>query len=341
MIIAFGIASLFFAILGVFVPLIGIVISGFSGFLAWMSAGKGTPLGIAAVLVNLANLLFMSPSYMHVVNMEAHLRDYDQHKMFLIWLIVLYFQISAIGVFIINFFLSLIDFSAIAQYFKKKKKSTDYSNRTLQVNNENINEHETVSYHIESTTENQSDVILLDESDEIKSEEFKYQKNLALEIKKNPNINELPVISFDGSRPNKKISKHNRSFLKVYSIVISCILIALIFAYFKSGSFSFLNYSNVNSVINSNILEKGQSYFQKTEVQQKPSKKLEDNKIAPPSTPKNHLSDYWYVIELNSGELILTQEAVITKFYVSVLLRNGQERRISKADLKSYVRRKI
>jgi hypothetical protein len=51
--IAFGISALFFAILGVFVPLFGIFISGISGFLSWMSAGKGTPLGAAAVIINL------------------------------------------------------------------------------------------------------------------------------------------------------------------------------------------------------------------------------------------------------------------------------------------------
>ncbi len=132
MMIAFGISSLFFAILGVFVPLFGVVLSGFSGFLAWMSAGKGTPLGAAAVIINLANIFFMSPGYMLVVNMEAHLRNYDQQKLFLVWVIVLYFQISAIGVFIINYLLSLIDFSAIFQSFKKKKGKKQFSNRIEQ-----------------------------------------------------------------------------------------------------------------------------------------------------------------------------------------------------------------
>ena len=82
MMIAFGISSLFFAILGVFIPLVGIFISGISGFLAWMSAGKGTPLGAAAVIINLINIFLLSPGYLLAVHLEAQYRTPDQSKSF-------------------------------------------------------------------------------------------------------------------------------------------------------------------------------------------------------------------------------------------------------------------
>ena len=50
--LAFGIASLIFAVIPIFIPGFGIMVSGVSGVLAWLSAGKGTPLGAAAVIVN-------------------------------------------------------------------------------------------------------------------------------------------------------------------------------------------------------------------------------------------------------------------------------------------------
>lgn len=86
MMIAFGISSLFFAILGVFIPFFGIFISGLSGFIAWMSAGRGTPLGAAAVIINLANLFLLSPGFLVVTSVEAHMRTAEQSKMAMIWI---------------------------------------------------------------------------------------------------------------------------------------------------------------------------------------------------------------------------------------------------------------
>ncbi|HRJ52256.1 MAG TPA: hypothetical protein PLE99_05790 [Candidatus Thiothrix moscowensis] len=58
----FGITALVFAITGIFIPVVGPFISGLSGFLAWLSAGKGTTLGISAIIINIINILFLSPS---------------------------------------------------------------------------------------------------------------------------------------------------------------------------------------------------------------------------------------------------------------------------------------
>ena len=380
MMIAFGISSLFFAILGVFVPLFGVVLSGFSGFLAWMSAGKGTPLGAAAVIINLANIFFMSPSYMLVVNMEAHLRNYDQQKLFLVWVIVLYFQISAVGVFIINYLLNLIDFSAIVQSFKKKKGKKQFSNRIEQAPEDKSPAQRSMGIQLETTIDEESDVILLDDPIAFQTEEVKYQvtednspaqrsmrlqlettideesdvillddpiafqtkevKNQDRIISKNGfdeswgNLEEIP---FDGSRPHAEGIKQNKVFLKAYSTVISCVLVAFVIVYLRPDLFPFLKYSNIYSAISRTFPEKYLSIFQNEKDQHAPSEK--DKGIIPPiQSPKKRgmkqpappsarpriyrdpKSDYWYFIELKSGENILTQDAVITKHYVLVIV---------------------
>ena len=401
MMIAFGISSLFFAILGVFVPFFGVVLSGFSGFLAWMSAGKGTPLGAAAVIINLANIFFMSPSYMLVVTMEAHLRNDDQQKLFLVWVIVLYFQISAIGVFIINYLLSLIDFSAIVQSFKKKNRKIQFSNKIKQTpedkspaqrsiglqpetaidedsdvillddpiafqteeikkqaTEDNSPAQGTMGLQLETTIDEESDVVLLDDPIAFQTDEVKKQDRIVSKNKCDDRWKNLEEIPFDGSRPHAEGIKQNKVFLKAYSTVISCVLVAFVIVYLRPDLFPFLKYSNIYGAISRSFPEKYLSFFQNEKDELPPSEK--DQGIIPPiQTPKKRAmdqpappsarpriyrdakSDYWYFIELKSGENILTQDAVITKQYVSVLLNNGQERRISKADLKSYVRKKI
>jgi hypothetical protein len=358
MMMAFGISSLFFAILGVFVPLFGVILSGFSGFLAWMSAGKGTPLGAASVIINLANIFFMSPGYMLVVNMEANLRNYDQQKLFLVWVIVFYFQIAAIGVFIINYLLSLINFSAIVQSLKKKKGKKQFSNRIEQAIEDISPPQRSRRIQPETKIDEESEVILLDDPISFQTEEVKKQdrvvsKNQYEESWRNPE--EIP---FDGSRPHAKGIKQNKVYLKAYSTVISCIFVAFVIVYLRPDLFPFLKYSNIYSTLSKTFSKKYLLHFPKTKDQQPPSEKNEG--IIPPvqthqkramgqpvpASPKpriyrNHISDYWYIIELKSGETILTQDVVITRHYVSVLLNNGQERRISKTDLKSYVRKKI
>ena len=54
--LAFGIASLVFSVVASFIPVFGIMISGLSGFLAWLSTGKGTPFGAAAIIINFINI---------------------------------------------------------------------------------------------------------------------------------------------------------------------------------------------------------------------------------------------------------------------------------------------
>lgn len=58
----FGLAALIFSIFGVLLPLVGPFISGLSGVLAFFAAGKGNTWGITAVIVNIINVILLSPS---------------------------------------------------------------------------------------------------------------------------------------------------------------------------------------------------------------------------------------------------------------------------------------
>lgn len=59
---AFGISALVIAIVSIFIPIAGAFLAGLAGFLAFFSAGKGTSLGLSAVIINIVNICFMSPS---------------------------------------------------------------------------------------------------------------------------------------------------------------------------------------------------------------------------------------------------------------------------------------
>ncbi|TKB23746.1 hypothetical protein FCL47_21405 [Desulfopila sp. IMCC35006] len=124
--LAFGIASLVFSIVAIFIPVFGIMISGLSGFLAWLSTGKGgTPFGAAAVIINFINILLLSPAYMLVAGLEASQRNHEQANLFIIWAIVLFIQIAAVVVFVCNV---LID------YFLKHRAKQKNRNDSLRFN---------------------------------------------------------------------------------------------------------------------------------------------------------------------------------------------------------------
>ncbi len=58
----FGLAALIFSIFGVIIPIIGPFISGLSGVLAFFAAGKGNTWGLTAIIVNIINVILLSPS---------------------------------------------------------------------------------------------------------------------------------------------------------------------------------------------------------------------------------------------------------------------------------------
>jgi hypothetical protein len=357
--IAFGVSSLFFAILGVFVPSWGIFISGFSGFLAWMSAGKGVPLSAAAVIINLINIFLLSPSYMLVVGLESQLRTPDQNRILYIWMVVLFLQISAIGVHVVNFVVSTIDFEAIKSVFKKKKHS-----RAQPGSNE-----PTLQNDAGSTPSNNAELapvgggkpvgaLSLETPDCQLYDKIEESGETFEPIRGgNKDLNDIPL---EGSRPHDQLLRRNRTLLKVNAIVVFCICLAFLLVFLQPEAFSFLKYSNVFKAISKTFPEKDSNNAQKGRDQPAAASKTKRENITRslPNSPKK-LSEptvsatptirhkpvggegYWYVIELKSGETILTQDAVITRGFVAVQSLAGKERRIDKKDLNSFKRIKI
>lgn len=68
---AFGISALVFSIIGIFIPIIGVFLSGLSGFLAMFSAGKNIAFGLSAVIINIVNILFLSPSLIIAAHQQS------------------------------------------------------------------------------------------------------------------------------------------------------------------------------------------------------------------------------------------------------------------------------
>jgi len=114
---AFGIAALVLAGLSLIVPGFGIIISGISGFMAWISIGKGFPYGAAAVILNLINIFLLSPGYVLALKIEESFRTPEQADLSNTWKIVLLTQIAAIAIFLVNF--AMDNFS----WHRKKEKS--------------------------------------------------------------------------------------------------------------------------------------------------------------------------------------------------------------------------
>lgn len=58
---AFGIVAVLLSVLGVVTPILGVLLSGFSGFLAILISNKLDPLANTALIINLLNVTIFSP----------------------------------------------------------------------------------------------------------------------------------------------------------------------------------------------------------------------------------------------------------------------------------------
>jgi hypothetical protein len=348
--IAFGISALFFAILGVFVPLVGIYISGISGFLSWMSAGKGTPLGAAAVIINLINIFLLSPGYMLVVGLEAQHRTPDQRISFAIWMFVLFLQISATVVFIVNFSQYKIDFNALKKAFNKEKPRNQRSNRM---------EQEMENHQINPVSDNMTSSL----NEEPEGDVSSLTKTLVYKIRggKKPdskfwgsefgnNQSNLEDIPFDGSSPHRAFLSQRNAQLKIYSVVISCICLAFLLVFLRPDLFPFLKYSSAFNLFSKTFPENYLDRFKtKPSIQPKTppdEKKNPTTPLSPPKNPQNENTQkpedqniigrkYWYIIELQSGENIITQNAIETDGVIAALAYDGRERKFRRDEVKS------
>jgi hypothetical protein len=374
--IAFGISALFFAMLGVFVPLFGIYISGISGFLSWMSAGKGTPLGAAAVIINLINICFLSPGYMLVVGLEAQQRTPDQRISFAIWMFVLFLQISAIVVFLVNFTQYKIDFNALKKAFNKEKPKNQHPNRMEQ---EMENHQNTpVSDNMTSTAneEPEGSVSSLTKTLVYKIRGGKKPDSTFWKSEFGNDLRNLEDITFDGSRPHRAFLSQRNAQLKVVSIVISCIVLVFLLVSLRPDLFPFLKYSSVFNAFSKTFPENYLDRFKTKQSVQPATIVNGENTNTPPSSPSKNSSaldsqtgnaekpsiadksfmkhpeyvatnkekslnqnttdrGYWYIIELQSGENIITQNAIETDGVIAALAYDGRERKFKRDEVKS------
>jgi len=99
---AFAIASFAFSIIAIFVPVFGVFMAGLSGILAWGSYGRFVALGFAAVIINIVNILLLSPAFLALVALEYSERTPDQNMTLRIWIIILAIQAIALFLLVSN-----------------------------------------------------------------------------------------------------------------------------------------------------------------------------------------------------------------------------------------------
>lgn len=104
---AFGISSFVFSIIAIFVPMFGVIIAGLSGILAWVSVGKASFWGMAAVIINFLNIILFSPAFILVAGLEMSQQTPEESELYTIWGIVLLIQIVAAVLFFLNFILGI------------------------------------------------------------------------------------------------------------------------------------------------------------------------------------------------------------------------------------------
>lgn len=105
---AFGIVSLVFAIVAIFIPLFGVFVAGLSGILAWLAVGRAVYFGLAAVIINLINIILFSPAFLAVSVFAYQHEQAPENIMFKAWTVVLLIQIIAPILYVMNFFIDIV-----------------------------------------------------------------------------------------------------------------------------------------------------------------------------------------------------------------------------------------
>jgi hypothetical protein len=99
---AFGIAALSLSIIGVITPLVGAFIAGLSGILAFFSAGRGATYGLSAVIINIVNIVLLSPSLVLTATDEYALNATHQAQSKTYFTALITIQVIAMAIFIIK-----------------------------------------------------------------------------------------------------------------------------------------------------------------------------------------------------------------------------------------------
>jgi hypothetical protein len=346
---ACGIASLVFSVLGLLIPFFGIFSSGISGFLAWLSVGRGTALGAAAVIINFINLFLFSPGYTAIMIIEASHRTLNQSQSFMIWEIVLFIQIAAIGVFIVNFAIDKLDFKT---HFKERRKKKQYSSNSNKIessicreNNQQPpeNRHEksasplsrTIIYKLHGTKQPDS---------KFWKSEFDGIENNAEKIVSDGA--DLPTISLAWKRIG----------IAFFSILALCIVFIIPAVILQPNWFPFFKSSTENIPIPKNIQPHPPSEKNKWEITKvnppstdhtytdsqikNTSKQLLERKTRQSNssyskTPNSMAKHEWYIVKLNNGVEILAQSIDTSNGAITILSKSGVIETLKREDVLS------
>ena len=183
------------------------------------------------------------------------------------------------------------------------------------------------------------------------------------------NQRNLEEITFDGSQPHRAFLSQKKAHLKIYSIIVSCIVLAFMLVSLRPDLFPFLKYSSVFNVFSKTfpdnylnrfkteqprpaalIEEKSQTsiqvppqYYTPPQAQdenyerQLPSNKyiVNGNYVTQNPPGRNTTNkELWYIIELQSGENIITQNATEKDGIITVTGSDGKTRFFRRDDIK-------
>ncbi|MGR5324099.1 hypothetical protein ACP3VW_09610 [Vibrio sp. DNB22_17_1] len=99
---ALGIVALILSVLGIFTPYVGMLIAALSGLFAIFSCKFRNTYALAAVILNLVNMIFLSPKVLLVVLSSNKPRFFDTSEIKYIFLTAVLIQIVAIIIYVKN-----------------------------------------------------------------------------------------------------------------------------------------------------------------------------------------------------------------------------------------------
>lgn len=351
--VAFGISSLFFAIVAFFTPIFGVYITGLSGLMACGSTGKGSPLGLSSAIINIFNLFLFSPIFGVLASFQARYGTQGQTTAVAIWSLMLFIQIVALVVHIAKYYLENKDIKKTVQ--EKDTKRTDNFESKL----------EQSSYKSQQDFGSSEDKVLIQKhvSPVTKTIIYKLFRGKTLDSKfwqsefnnESKSIEDIPL---DGSMPHRSLIFRNRKAVQVFSIVVGVIAFLFVLVILRPDLFPFLEYHSVYSVFSKSFPE---NYLDRYKTDPPPqsiqvTSTRKNNEISIPSSdvtynvqhsntysspaaisdnPNIKTKNKWYIIELQTGENILTQFATEADGIITVISSEGRERKVKRSDVKN------
>lgn len=99
---ALGIVAIILSVMGIFTPLVGILIAGLSGLLALFACKSRNSYALAAVILNIINLVLLSPQMILVAMSSSKSNFFDMSGFKYFFWSILLIQIIGIVLYIKN-----------------------------------------------------------------------------------------------------------------------------------------------------------------------------------------------------------------------------------------------